>query len=139
MSEEMLTWQYQNDTYYVKLQTAHVSEASMIGSWIAIGYSGPGDNTRASGGAGGTTSKTGNFEYADASSGFSGETVALSSSDVTGWSAKNIYTLNNCTEKTGDWTIKVKKGSVAGEAAFTASVNAAGCPELTPTFKNIGN
>ena len=120
----------------MKLQQAYISEAVAVGSWAVIGYKGPGDNTNASGATGGATSKTNNFSYKDAT-GYTNNTVALSTTGVTGFTAHNEAKLNDC--KSGDhWTITVTSGSAAGEATFTPSTLSQECLQLTPNFAQIG-
>ena len=122
---------------YVKMQQAYVSEAVAIGSWAVIGYKGPGDNTNATGATGGATSSTNNFNYKDAS-GFSNNTLALTSSaSIVGFTAGNKAKLNDCA--IGDhWKITVTAGSAAGEATFTPSTLTQDCLQLTPNFSQIG-
>jgi hypothetical protein len=124
---------------YVKMQQAYVSEAMAIGNWGIIGYKGPGDNTAGSA-TGGASSKTTNFKYNDAATGYAENTVALATG-ITGLSAENIAKLNDCIPAV-NWTVAVEAvsgtGVAAGEAKFTATVANTSCSELTPTFATIG-
>ena len=127
-------------TSYVKLKQAYISESTMMGNWGIIGYKGPGEETTASGLAGGAVSGTTNFTYKDAND-FTNNTAALTSGGKTGWTAGNKQRLNDC-PNADNWTITVKQnGSTAGEAKFEAEINATnsvGCTALTPNFTNIG-
>src|SRR5690554_3543319 len=125
---------------YVKMQQAYVSEAMAMGSWGIIGYKGPGENNAVTGDVGGAESETTNFNYKDGGT-YTKNTVALSETGVTGWSAENIAKLNDCVPAV-NWTVAVAAvsgtGVAAGEAKFTATVANTGCSELTPTFATIG-
>ena len=124
----------------MKLQQAYISESVAIGNWQIIGYKGPGEEDAAGTASGGAKSHTTNFEYADAASGYTGNTVALSDG-MTGWTAKNRAQLNDCPSDV-NWTVKTTAASgSAGEATFTAeikSANLATCTALTPNFDKIG-
>lgn len=119
------------------MQEAYAAETNALGNWAFIGYKGPGDNTNATGATGGATSSTNNFDYKDAS-GFSNNTVALTSSaSVIGFTAGNKAKLNDCAA--GDhWTITVGAGAAAGEATLTPSSLSQDCLQLTPNFSQIG-
>lgn len=127
-------------TSYVKLQQAYISEAVAIGNWQIIGYKGPGEETTASATTGGAVSGTTNFTYKDGT-GFTDNTVALSSAGKVGWTAGNKQRLNDC-PNADNWTVTVKQnGATAGEAKFVAAIataNSVGCTALTPNFTNIG-
>lgn len=129
------------NTYYVKLQQAYISESVAIGNWQIIGYKGPGQEDNQGSTTGGAKSHTTNFEYTDASSGYTNNTVALSTGN-TGWSAKNNAQLNDCPSAI-NWTVATAAASSgsAGEATFTAAIkpeNLATCTALTPNFDKIG-
>ena len=108
--------QHKFTTTYVKLQQAYAAESNA---------------------AGGATSSTNNFNYKDAT-GFSNNTVALTSSaSIVGFTAGNKAKLNDCA--IGDhWKITVTAGSAAGEATFTPSTLTQDCLQLTPNFSQIG-
>jgi len=121
---------------YVKMQQAYVSEAMQMGNWVIIGYKGPGATTDA-----GIKSNTTNFDYEDKGSYNTANNMAaqLSSTAVTGWSAKNKAKLNDCESNDNNWTVKVKaQTGAAGEAEFTAETKDTECAALTPTFATIG-
>jgi len=127
-------------TSYVKLQQAYISESTMMGNWGIIGYKGPGEETAASATTGGAVSGTTNFTYKDGT-GFTDNTIALSSGGKVGWTAGNKQRLNDC-PNADNWTVTVKQnGATAGEAKFEAAIaaaNSVGCTALTPNFTNIG-
>ena len=119
---------------YVKMQQAYISESMKMGNWVIIGYKGPGATTDA-----GLKSNTTNFDYEDKGIYTTANNMAaqLSSTAVTGWSAKNKAKLNDCKSEDDNWTVTVKEQTgAAGEAEFKAETN---CAELTPTFGTIGN
>ena len=126
---------------YVKLQTAYVAEASQLGTWPMIGYSGPGTSNTVQNAKsnGGQTSFTTVFNYSDATSGYNEGTVDLTTNtSLVGWTAKNKVKLNDCTIDS-EWTITIEKGTAAGEAKYTADTSDDNnCTVLTPTFVNIG-
>ena len=124
---------------YVKLQTAYVAEASQLGTWSTIGYSGPGTNSGSNGGTtGGQTSTTTVFDYSDASSYTNGTVDLVSGVSLVGWTAANKVKLNDCAIGS-TWTITIGKGAAAGEATYTAAAtDATNCKPLTPSFENIG-
>ena len=123
---------------YVKLQQAYISESVAIGDWGVIGYKGPGDEDVKSDLTGGGKSHTTNFEYTESQT-FVNNTVALGSSDIIGWNAKNLAKLNDCASAI-NWQVKVKENTnSAGDAEFTATVlNQATCLALAPNFEKIG-
>jgi len=125
---------------YVKLQTAYVAEASQLGSWALIGYSGPGANSGTAGNTtGGQTSQTTVFNYSDASSYTNGTVDLTSSASLVGWTGSNRVKLNDCAIGK-KWTITITKGSAAGEASYAAATDdPTNCTVLTPSFSNIGN
>ena len=126
---------------YVKLQTAYVAEASQLGTWGLIGYSGPGTNPTVNNAKtnGGQTSYTTVFDYADAASGYSEGTVDLTeNTSLIGWTASNKVKLNDCVIGS-DWKITITKGTSAGEASYAAANANDDCSVLTPSFANIGN
>ncbi|MCQ2122866.1 MAG: hypothetical protein MJZ25_01645 [Fibrobacter sp.] len=118
----------------MKLQQAYISEAVAIGNWQIIGYKGPGDNTTGNA-TGGASSTTTNFTYADKASGYTNNTVALSSDAVEGFAVTSNVKLNDCTAAK-HWYVTVAKSTGSeGEAAFEAVTD---CAELTPNFSKIG-
>ena len=118
---------------YVKMQQAYISESMMMGNWVIIGYKGPGETEA-------LKSKTTNFEYEDKGTTYDSANMApLSSTAVTGWSAKNKAKLNDCDSNDDNWTVKVEaQAGAAGEAKFTAETKDTECAALTPTFATIG-
>lgn len=114
---------------YVKLQQAYMSESNVYGSWKLIGYTGPGEAV----GNDGDTSFTTNFGY--------GGTLidSTTSSEVIGWDASNLVTLNDC-DVGAAWLItNAAISSVSDEIYFTASMSDKdNCEPLTPTFTKIG-
>ena len=123
----------------MKLQQAYISEAVAIGNWQIIGYKGPGEEDDAGDATGGAKSHTTNFEYTDAASGYTNNTVALATG-ITGWSASNKANLNDCTAGK-NWTLAVAKAESGseGDAVFTADVaTTSDCTSLTPNFSKIG-
>ena len=123
---------------YVKMQQAYISESVAIGDWGVIGYKGPGDEDVKSDLTGGGKSHTTNLEYTESQT-FANNTVALGSSDIIGWNAKNLAKLNDCNPAI-NWQVKVKENTnSAGDAEFTATVlNQATCLALAPNFEKIG-
>lgn len=126
---------------YVKLQTAYVAEASQLGTWSIIGYSGPGTNTvpNTATTTGGQTSRTTVFNYADATSYTAGTVDLTSSTSLIGWSAKNRVKLNDCVIDS-EWKITISKGQAVGEATYTPQAGPTDntCSVLTPSFASIG-
>lgn len=122
----------------MKLQNAYIAEkGNLLGNWFEIGYSGPGNETKAKSGNG--SSESTNFKYSEETG------AANKTADETGfigWKAANKAKLNSCDGdgSTFHWTMKVAAGSAAGEVTYTpdlASDTDGECEVLTPNFKSI--
>jgi len=117
---------------YVKLQDAFVSsKGDSVGSWEAIGYSGPGTL-----GSDKESSETSAFHYEGAISG----TVPMSSGLIVGWQANNKIALNDCAVSTAaspNWKLSLRSSTtVSGAVMYVPAVSAA-CGALTPQFLSI--
>lgn len=116
-------------TSYVKLQDAYVSEAgNQIGDWTKIGYK---------------MANTSVFTYSEPATGFTDNTVALSSGMKDAWVATSLAALNDC-GLGSTWAISVEQnGSTGGSAVYVAEVTAASestaadCKALTPSFEKL--
>ena len=128
---------------YVKLQEAYMSEANAYGTWVLIGYTGPGTIDAKGGSSESPVSYTNNFS-------FTGASIADTTSEsVVGWAAWNIVALNDCgvtgskgttTTDGAQWTVTTRKmDGVSDGAYFNTSVNDDDCEPLTPTFSKIGS
>jgi hypothetical protein len=122
----------------VKLQNAYIAEkGNLLGNWFEIGYSGPGDETKAKSGNG--KSESTNFIYSEETG---AANVEAKSSGFIGWKAANKAKLNSCA---GDgtvfhWTMTVAEGDAAGEVTYTpalANDTDGECQVLTPNFTAI--
>lgn len=117
---------------YVKLQDAYAAEKDTLGSWELIGYTAPGEVTKASDG---WSSESANFKYS--------ETYSAKKSEV--WKASNKSKLNDCAASADNgWTVTTTQtadGDLATFGALThvAAVTGEGCGVLTPSFDQIGN
>ena len=101
---------------FVKLQEAYASENNAVGTWEAIGYKGPGEQTANNG----STSKTASFGYAN--------TVAGN------WIATSSVALNDCPANS-TWTVTTSYTATSGGITTTAaSSSVANC--VTPLVPN---
>lgn len=127
---------------YVKLQEAYMSESNAYGTWVLIGYTGPGEITEKGGTSKSPNSYTGNFAY-------TGDAIADTTTEaITGWAAWNIVALNDCgvsgskettTTDGAPWTVDNRAISgVSDGTYFHTAVNDDDCEPLTPTFSKIG-
>lgn len=114
------------------MQQAYTSEKGdgIIGSWYYIGYSGPGEWTTKPTDKAAAASASTNFTYTE------GTTTSEDVKDQVGFKASNKTKLNEC-DKGDNWTITLSKDTgIPGHVRFTAATK---CPDLTPTFENVGN
>lgn len=117
----------------MKLQQAYISEAVAFGTWKIIGYKGPGDNTN--GTNGGSKSTTTNFDYADATSGFTNESASLATArNIVGLTVSNKAKLNDCSPA-ANWKVTLTNNAGDTDGTFDATTD---CAELTPSFNTIG-
>ena len=129
---------------YVKLQDAYAAEAGAVGSWVNIGYIGPG--TKGTGDDAGKKSNTNVFDYADELTGTTNGSIMIGNltSAKKGWSAKNKTALNDCPIQS-EWNIQVVGGDASNGStvSYTSNVpakvdNVDKCGSLTANFANIG-
>ena len=82
------------------------------------------------------------FTYAEPTSGFNDNTVALSSGMENAWVATSLAALNDC-GLGSTWSISVEQnGTTGGSAVYEATVTAASgtaadCKALTPSFEKL--
>ena len=112
---------------YINMQDAYAVEALKVGSWAAIGYTGPGSNTSGS-------SQSAVLRYQE---------VAVSDNDSkAGWQAFPVGSaLNECTTDK-KWTLTARNNSGASEGQGSVLYNAGGdtqCTALTPSFLKISD
>ena len=111
---------------YVKLQDAYVAESGAVGDWGKIGYSmRDGDS----------------FDYDDASSGYSNNTVIVEKLDgsLKGWKATSKVKLNDCVIGS-EWSIALSAATSSSQGMVnytTAVTNGNGCSDLTPSFSKL--
>ena len=105
------------------MQDAYAVEANKIGSWQAIGYTGPGSNS-----SGGSASAI--FTY--------NEVDADVDAGTAGWTAKPNSKLNDC-DTGNSWTLYaqyITSGAQQGNVGYAASGDAV-CTDLTPAFDKL--
>ena len=103
------------------MQDAYAVEANEIGSWQAIGYTGPGSNSSSG-------SQSAIFLYEEI--GVSGHTA--------GWRAKPTSKLNNCNTN-NKWELAaqyITSADQQGNVGYAASGDAV-CTDLTPAFDKL--
>ena len=110
---------------YINMQDAYAVEANDIGSWAAIGYTGPGSNTSSS-------AQSAIFTYSE----------IAAASHKAGWEAKPTSgKLNDCNSATDThkWTLHatfISSGDQQGNVGYLATGNAA-CTDLTPAWDKL--
>lgn len=121
----------------MKLQDAFVAEhGSALGTWKALGYE---IGQMASTGLAGSTQ---NFDFADAITGATNDTITIPSAAGDVWKATSKVALNNCNNGAA-WTLKAGKSSTGNGAAWTADIsngssgNKTDCSSLTPQFERL--
>jgi prepilin-type N-terminal cleavage/methylation domain-containing protein len=123
---------------YINLQDAYASESNKLGSWQAIGYSGPGTKTSAATSGTSQVYESGNFWYAEGTMG------------TADWSASPRTKLNDCAAlasapttaaTTHSWYLAstfTNAGGGDGEGNITLKADGiAACTSLTPAFANL--
>ena len=111
---------------YINMQDAYAVEASDIGKWQEIGYTGPGSN-------GSSTSVSAVFGYAEVAKSGTGANATA------GWQATPNSKLNDCTTAM-NWTLTGKYIVASGETQGNVMYKATGsdnCLGLTPSFKQL--
>jgi prepilin-type N-terminal cleavage/methylation domain-containing protein len=107
---------------YINMQDAFAVEASKIGTWAEIGYTGPGSNTS-------SKAQSAIFTY---------DEVAKSGSNA-GWEAKPTSSkLNEC-ESTEKWRLDaqyISTGSQQGNVGYKAGGDK-DCTDLTPAWDKL--
>jgi len=111
---------------YINMQDAYAVEALKVGSWAAIGYTGPGSNS-----ASGSSSNV--FLYTEGTA-TNGSTAY--------WNAKPTNKLNDCNPSTATdkWTITAKNSSDSESGQGNVLYKAEGstnCIGLTPSFAQL--
>ena len=114
---------------YINLQDAYAVEALEVGSWNAIGYTGPGSNS-----TGASLSSV--FKYTEV------DKTGNGNSAKAGWRAKPVNKLNDClpTVNTDVWTVTAFNKSNTADGQGNVEYTATGsdnCIALTPSFSNI--
>ena len=108
---------------YINMQDAYAVEASAIGSWSEIGYTGPGSNS--SSGA-----QSAIFTYNE---------VAKTSGGYAGWEAKPTSAkLNDC-DSNEKWTLGaqyISSGDQQGNVGYKAG-GSKDCTDLTPAWDKL--
>ena len=120
---------------YINLQDAYASESNKLGSWQAIGYSGPGTKKTTTGSQ---VYESGNFWYAEGQMG------------TADWSASPRTKLNDCSAEatqptaaatTHSWyLVSTFNNSTGGDGEGNITLKASGidaCTSLTPAFANL--
>ena len=107
---------------YINMQDAYAVEASAIGSWAEIGYTGPGSNS--SSGA-----KSAIFLYKEVAKG----------TNTAGWEAQPQQKLNDCGTN-NKWTLNAQyitaAGTQQGNVGYAANGDAV-CKDLTPAWDKL--
>lgn len=132
---------------YIKLQEAYMSESNAYGTWVLIGYTGPGEIVSKGASNSNPTSYTTNFVYSGAAVSDSGSTESF-----LGWGAANRVALNDCGvsvtqtsandyTESSPWVVKTRAISGVEDGTYfntTMQDDEGDCEPLTPTFSKIG-
>ena len=107
---------------YINLQDAYVVEANKLGTWMQVGYTGPGTSV------GGSSTETGIFYYKESAS-------------APQWNVSTRQKLNSCTVGDNKWqlTAKISGGEAEGQsnALYKVGGDATNCLALTPSFNGL--
>lgn len=120
---------------YVKLQDVYIAEqGQVIGSWLKIGYTGPG----ITGSDSKLKSETSNFNYEDKGN-YTNDTLTFTTQS-NGWQATSRVALNDC-KKASTWALWTQGSSTEGGILKYkyAYSDEASCSPLTPSFEKIAN
>ena len=100
----------------MKLQEAYASENNKVGTWLEVGYKGPGSQN-----ANGSASETSTFNYTDIDNG--------------GWQAQAKVALNDCNN--GKWIVDTDYDSGNVTTTAKSSSKATCVTPLIPNFCKI--
>lgn len=138
---------------YIKLQEAYMSESNAYGTWVLIGYTGPGEIVEKGASGANPTSYTTNFIYSGAQITANDDGEYTTTSSMLGWGAANRVALNDCgvsvtSTDAGDytgsspWVVKTRTIDGVSDGTYfntTMQDDEGDCEPLTPTFSKIGS
>ena len=107
---------------YINLQDAYAVEASNIGTWSQIGYTGAGTSSVSG-------SASNNFWYKE------GESAPQ-------WNVVNLVKLNDCAKSTTGWTLSADASTNNDEGHYDVAYTTGGdkdCYGLTPSFQQLAS